>query len=111
MKGTHKDSRGVIKDLIVNRWFSLTYITFTKFAVRGNHYHLHTKQLDFVWGDLVVASGDKKYEKIMGFVYHSPALPHAYLALKPSKMLSFCVGKRRGEDYSKDTFKLDKPLI
>ena len=107
----HRDERGVIKDLIVNRLFSLTYITFAEGSIRGNHYHNDTIQVDLVWGSFVVASGDKKFLKKFGVIKHSPTIPHAYWALKTSKMLSFCIGKRRGEDYSKDTFKLEIPLL
>lgn len=105
---TYTDSRGTIKDLLVTDEYSITHITFNKGAVRGNHYHKETTQHDFVLkGSLKWAIG-----KHTGVISKGGDLniwshcPHAYKALEDSEMLSICFGKRRGEHYEEDTFRL-----
>lgn len=108
----HEDERGIIEDLKVGKRGAVTYITFKKGAVRGNHYHKKTIQYDFILsgklkcyaydGETVVKAGD--------FIEHLPGEPHAYKALMDSEMVSCVYGPRKGEDYSKDTFKIEKPL-
>lgn len=98
-----KDKRGIIKDLMVGKHWSITYITFKKGAVRGNHYHKKTLQID------IVISGKlkDKYGMILkkgDLAFQYPKNPHAYKALKDSEMVSICFGKRIGKNYSKDTY-------
>ncbi len=110
---THIDERGTIEDLKVGKDWSVTYISFKKGAVRGNHYHKETIQTDVILsgrlvhsnhiGDRIVKEGD--------IVVHTEHEPHAYMAIEASEMVSMCKGVRIGEDYSKDTYKLEKPLI
>jgi quercetin dioxygenase-like cupin family protein len=109
----HRDKRGSIKDLIVKKGASVTYITFKKGAIRGNHYHKETIQHDFILsGKLLCAAGNKQERVEKGeLITHEAKIPHAYEALEDSEMVSICFGKRVGEDYSKDTFKLDTPLL
>ena len=117
-----KDKRGLIKDLLVNENASVTYITFKKGAVRGNHYHKKTTQMDVILsGKLKVAQ--KGYEKFGVMIFesdvvkdknvikHSPNEGHAYEALEDSEMISICWGLRKGKDYEKDTYKLKTPLL
>jgi len=109
----HTDKRGTIEDLYVGKDFSVTRVTFKKGAVRGNHYHKKTTQYDAItagklncysnWEELPLEKGDT--------IIHEPNVSHAYKALKDSEMISICIGKRIGKNYSKDTYKLDKPLI
>lgn len=111
------DHRGVIKDLLITPEYSVTYITFTEGAVRGNHYHKETTQIDLVLsGELIsVRSTDGKkanYTMFAGDRSKFPAgVAHAYKATKPSSMISICWGVRRGTNYEADTYRLEEPLI
>ena len=54
-KVNHKDNRGIIADLIENEKINaITYITFLKNKVRGNHYHKKTIQWNFVVSGKVI---------------------------------------------------------
>lgn len=113
---THKDKRGTIKDLIVGKDFSVTYITFKKGAVRGNHVHKKTEQIDILLnGSIFCKKGEHanlQFKIKKGSpVWHDKGEPHAYKALKDSEMISICFGKRIGDNYSKDTYALQEPLI
>lgn len=110
---THKDNRGIIRDLLVGKDWALTYITFEKGAVRGNHFHKKTVQWDLVIsGKLIGAFGKRKREMgAFSFQKIAKKRPHAYLALKKSRMLSFTKGVRVGENYENDVFRLDTPII
>lgn len=110
----HKDKRGVIEDLYVGKDFSVTRITFKKGAIRGNHYHKKTVQYD------IVVDGKLEVYRNAGFdcnlteseaAFHGEFEAHAYKALKDSEMISICIGKRIGKNYSKDTYKLETPLV
>ena len=110
----HRDKRGVIEDLYVGKDFSVTRITFKKGAVRGNHYHKKTYQYDIIIsGKLIYYCKEGSWE--VGSpslpLTHFPTEKHAYKALKDSEMISICIGKRIGKNYSKDTYKLEKPLV
>ena len=109
----HKDERGIILDLAVGKDWALTFITFTPGAVRGNHVHKKTTQWDFILsGELTGKIG--KWTRTMKAFDHikiRPGRPHAYRAVRNTWMLSFTKGVRVGENYSKDMFKLNDPLI
>ena len=110
---TFEDERGLIEDLKVGKDWSITYISFKKGAVRGNHYHKETVQYDFILSGRLLCRTDKGIGEVTtgNIVYHKPNEPHAYQALEDSEMVSVCQGIRIGEDYSKDTFKLETPLL
>lgn len=107
------DDRGTIKDLLVTDDYSVTHITFTPNAVRGNHYHAQTLQIDLLLkGELVCARNTRKW--IMGehdTAVHQPNDKHAYKATQSSELLSICFGKRRGNHYEEDTIRLETPLL
>lgn len=108
------DDRGIIQDILVDEIFnSMVDITFEPGAVRGNHKHKMSKQVDYIAdGLLLVFSGDKK--RIVGAgetITHLPGVPHAYKAITKSRLLSFICGIRQGKNYSKDTYKLETPLV
>jgi mannose-6-phosphate isomerase-like protein (cupin superfamily) len=109
----HKDTRGIIKDLIIGKKGAATYITFGKGAVRGNHVHKKTIQHDFILsGKLICYFGDKHVVVKSGEIITHPAkVSHAYKALEKSEMISLVYGPRKGEEYSMDTFKLKTPLV
>jgi quercetin dioxygenase-like cupin family protein len=109
----HKDKRGTIKDLHIEGKSGVTLVTFTKGAVRGNHFHRKTIQSDFILsGDLLCITQTEGFEqtrivKAGDTIVHSPQTIHAYRALSDASMVSCVHGTRVGEDYSKDTFKYD----
>ena len=122
----HKDKRGVIEDLYVGKDFSVTRITFKKGAVRGNHYHKKTTQIDILKSGKLKSFAKGEMFKLWGndvgyfetnvlnhkqAILHKPGMGHAYKALKDSEMISICIGKRIGKNYSKDTYKLKIPLV
>jgi quercetin dioxygenase-like cupin family protein len=107
---THKDKRGIIKDLMVGKDFSVTYISFKKGAVRGNHLHKKTFQNDIIISGLLIDEEGEKWGETDDKFIH-PDTPHAYKALEDSEMISICFGKRIGKNYSKDTYALQTPLI
>lgn len=105
---TFEDERGIIEDLKVGKDWSVTYISFKKGAVRGNHFHKKTTQTDVVlsgrflcktqYGEAIVATGK--------MLNHRPGVKHAYEALEDGEMVSTCHGVRIGENYEEDTFRL-----
>ncbi len=109
---THTDDRGTIEDLKVGKDWSVTYISFKKGAVRGNHYHKKTVQYDVVLsGKLLCFRDNAKFECEPGdCIHHLPKTKHAYKALADSKIMSICYGKRVGENYEEDTFRLKEKL-
>lgn len=113
MLETHKDKRGTIKDLLVGKDFSVTYISFKEGAVRGNHFHKETSQHDIILsGKLMCKKGNNTgYPETEDIVHIEPNIPHAYKALEDSEMVSICFGKRIGKNYSKDTYALQEKLI
>jgi len=124
MKISHKeinfeDERGTITDIFVkDPQDHGTIITSKKGAVRGNHYHKVTKQSDFVLsGKLKVLTqkvGETEITELEvgpnSFISHEPNEAHTYIAIEDTVFISFNKGLRGGEDYEKDTFRLDRPL-
>lgn len=109
---THTDERGTIEDLKVGKDWSVTYISFKKGAVRGNHYHKKTIQTDLILSGKLVCfsnSGDRVIKE-GDVISHRKYEPHAYVALEDSEIVSMCKGVRIGENYEEDTFRLTTPL-
>jgi quercetin dioxygenase-like cupin family protein len=106
----HEDERGIIEDLKVGKDWSVTYITFKKGAVRGNHYHKETQQVDLILSGSFLCKNHKASQEVNShqIVMHDKNEPHAYLALQDSEMVSICFGKRIGENYEEDTFRLEE---
>lgn len=117
MKPNHIDERGTITDLLVTPEYSMTEVTFKKGAVRGNHYHEKTLQIDvIVRGNLLCVyeneEGKFSFEMKTGStITLKVGVKHAYKAIEDSVMMSFCWGVRLGEDYEKDVIRLKEPLI
>ena len=105
---TFTDERGIIEDLKVGKDWSVTYISFKKGAVRGNHYHKETTQVDTILSGSFLCKTDRGSQEVFKnqIVSHLPNEHHAYLALEDSEMVSMCFGKRIGENYEEDTFRL-----
>ena len=96
----------------------MTIITFTKGAVRGNHFHKLSYQYSYVVsGKLICATqvGDEEIETREisegDLVFHPAGEKHAFKALEDSVFLSLTSGPRKGEDYEKDIYRLDKPIL
>jgi mannose-6-phosphate isomerase-like protein (cupin superfamily) len=113
MDNSYTDDRGTIKDLLVTDDYSITHITFNKGAVRGNHYHEHTDQVDVILKGSLTCSIDKgKFD-----VYPNEKIEinrgksHAYKAHEYSEIISICFGVRKGADYEKDVIRLKEPLL
>jgi len=114
-----KDERGFIVDLLENEKIeAVTYLTFTKNAIRGNHFHKETIQWCFVVsGKLLVRTQKpgvpvKDYRMKKGdFFVDEPMEAHAFKALEPTEIMVFTKGPRGGKEYETDTYRLDKPLI
>jgi quercetin dioxygenase-like cupin family protein len=119
LEPAYKDQRGVIIDLIANEDVSaVTLITFTKGAVRANHYHKHTIQWNYVIsGKILLVTqipGEQKVEKILrsgDFAVTRENEHHAIKGISEAEVLIITKGPRAGDKYENDTFRLDKLLI
>ncbi len=116
---SHKDNRGEIIDLLENENINaVTLITFTKGAVRGNHYHKETTQWNYVIsGKIKLVSqipGQDVVETLMlpgEFTVTGPNDRHALAAVEDSIVMVFTKGPRGGKEYESDTFRLEVPLV
>ena len=114
-----KDKRGEIIDIIENEKInSVTIITFSKGAIRGNHYHKKTIQWNYVLdGEVIYYSetNNKKSRVTMRAGDLSVSYPyqkHAFKSQTKSRVLVLTKGPRAGQNYEIDTFRLIKnPLI
>ncbi len=114
----HEDDRGKIIDLVENQNINaITFISFTKGAVRANHYHKKTTQWNYITKGqvkLVTQFDDGPIEeKILykgDFAVTVPMEKHALVGMEESEMLVFTEGPRGGKEYESDTFRLDKPI-
>lgn len=118
LQPSFKDDRGVITDIIENEVVNaITRITFTKGAVRANHYHKETTQWNYLLsGSVMLVSqlpGHEVVNTIMkpgDLVVTEPNVRHALVGLEDSDLLVFTKGPRGGKDYESDTYRLDTPL-
>ncbi|HZE12755.1 MAG TPA: cupin domain-containing protein [Chthoniobacterales bacterium] len=114
----HQDHRGSIMDLIERANINaVTFISFKKGAVRGNHYHKQTTQWNYVLKGkikLIAQVGNGAPEEAVleagGFAVTEPMEKHALVGVEDSEMLVFTQGPRGGKEYESDTFRLDIPL-
>lgn len=112
------DSRGDIIDLIDGEPINAaTVVTFRKGAIRGNHYHKHTTQWNYVMsGKIKLVSqipGADVVETILApgdFVVTVPNERHALVAIEDAELMVFAKGPRSGNNYESDTFRLDVPI-
>lgn len=115
-----EDSRGTITDIFVNQPKEHCTIIFTKKGgVRGNHYHKQSRQHDFVvsgsmevYGKRMDGAGDivKNVIKTNDLIVWEPNEAHEFVALEDTIFITFVDGVRGGDDYEKDTFRLEVPL-
>ena len=115
----HKDSRGVIKDLIQKENINaITYLTIKKGKIRGNHLHKKTTQWNFILSGKVQIITKQKFSRIRKKIFSKydlivtvPNEMHALKAISDSEILVFTQGPRGGKEYETDTYRLSKPLI
>jgi len=116
---TVKDGRGKIIDLIEGESINaVTYVTFNKNAVRGNHYHNETTQWNYLLsGKIKIVTqleGEEVKELVMergDLIETLPNERHALLGLENSELLVLTRGPRGGKEYESDTYRLKTPLI
>lgn len=117
-KPSFQDARGEIIDLLEHETINaVTIVTFKKGAVRGNHYHKHTIQWNYlVSGTIRLLSqepGRDVVEVILtpGEMAMTEAnVSHALVGLADSVLMVFTRGPRGGKEYETDTYRLDVPL-
>lgn len=115
----HTDARGSITDLISDDEVNaVTLITFTKGAVRANHYHERTIQWNYVLsGEILLVTqmpGDERIEKVLkkgDFAVTRENERHALQGVTEAEVLILTKGPRAGTKYENDTFRLAEPLI
>jgi|SRR3989339_197516 len=114
-----EDKRGIITDIFTNDCKDHAAIIFSKKgAVRGNHYHKESTQYTFVVsGQLTMLSqkvdGGEIEKNILepnDLMVHFPMESHALIADKDTFFLAFVDGVRGGDNYEKDTYRLEVPL-
>ena len=125
LKKNFEDKRGKIIDVFVNSPKDhCIIVTFTKGAVRGNHFHKKSTQFSFLLSgelDFYFAKVDKingKLNKIRKktikkntFITHEPYEAHAFFSRRNSVLIAFSCGVRGGKNYEKDTFRLKNKLV
>lgn len=111
------DERGSITDIFYGK--SMNHgciIQNNPNAVRGNHYHNHTTQYTYILsGTLRYYSSDLErnsiahYDAVAGdFIISEPKEIHAMKAgADGCVFIAFAEGPRGGEDYEKDTIRVD----
>ncbi len=111
----HEDARGEIRDILAHEAIdAVTFLTIKAGSVRGNHYHEHTVQWDYVLSGAIECYSQQGAD---GHVQHATVRPgdlvrheinewHALKALEDASMLSLTKGPRNGQDYEKDVIRL-----
>ena len=115
----HTDARGSITDLISDDEVNaVTLITFTKGAVRANHYHERTIQWNYVLsGEILLVTqmpGAERIEKVLNkgdFAVTRENERHALKGITDAEVLILTKGPRAGTQYENDTFRLAEHLI
>lgn len=113
------DARGEIIDILRNSVIEYaTLITSKRGSIRANHYHENTFQYVYLLeGRMRVVAqmpGEAVEEVVLNkgdLIVNAPLERHAFEAIDDCAMLVLTHGPRGGEDYEKDTFRLDVPLI
>ena len=114
LKAAFKDERGVITDILQHTPVdSITMITCTKGAIRGNHYHKESIQYTYVLSGKIRVYTQLPNEKVEselifeGDLLVSPPLErHALHAELDSVLMIITRGPRGGKGYEDDTFRV-----
>lgn len=114
-----EDARGAIRDIFVGEpQEHITIITTAKGGVRGNHYHKVSKQSDYLVSGKMRVLGQMVGEKTISEIEWNPgeviewetSEAHEFIALEDSVFITFVNGIRGGDNFEKDTFRIEKPL-
>jgi len=108
------DSRGDIYDIVEEPVSHVGMVTFTKGAVRGNHYHLKSVQYSYILdGEIEITTsaidGSDKQVQVLKKGMHSVIPPntiHTYKALTDASMLDMTTLNRKDDGYEKDTVRV-----
>ena len=119
LKPAFVDDRGAITDLIDNDEINaVTLISFSKGAVRANHYHKRTIQWNYVMsGEVLLVTqmpDGERQERVLrkgDFAVTREHERHALQGLTEAEVLILTKGPRAGSEYESDTFSLEEPLI
>ena len=115
LKISFKDKRGYILDIIQKKKFDYATLIYSKKgAIRGNHYHKKTVQINFLINGschyYYRSLSAKKLKKIkfnkFDYIITNPLEVHSFKFLKNSTMLVFSKGLRGGKNYEKDTYRI-----
>jgi dTDP-4-dehydrorhamnose 3,5-epimerase-like enzyme len=117
-KAVFHDSRGVIADVFYNAKIDhVAYITSLPGSIRGNHYHKHSIQhilitmgsLEYWYANKDNLNDSKYTVAVTGDLITSSASEvHALRILgEGCSFVAFSEGKRGGQDYESDTFRVD----
>lgn len=114
-----KDKRGSIVDLLQKENINaITYITFNKDAVRGNHYHKKTTQWGYVVSGKLLVKSKKPKGRVTQMIVEKGDLfldekmeTHAIKGLVKSEVLFFTSGPRGGKEYESDTYHVNDMLM
>ncbi len=119
LKINFQDERGTIVDMLENENINaVTLITFSKGAVRGNHFHKKTTQYNYVTKGKIKLVTQVDGEEVKTTILNSgdfcvtpPMEKHALVGIEEgSELMVFTRGPRGGKEYESDTFRLDIPL-
>ena len=113
-----EDERGQITDILAKEEIQfVTLITQAKGTTRGNHYHKETVQWNYVLEGKLKLLTQFDGSPVQSTLLEAGDLAvthegerHALEALEDSVFLVFTRGVRGGEDYEKDTYRLNEPL-
>ncbi len=108
------DERGSIYDIVEAPVGHVGLVTFTKGAIRANHYHLESTQYSLVLSGTIKVTtsevdGSNKQESILeeGMLSTvAPYIVHTYEALSEAKMLDITTLSRAADGYEKDTVRM-----
>lgn len=114
IKSAFIDKRGKILDILEEPIGHVGHITFTKGAVRANHYHKKSVQYSYVLeGKIELTISDtkgknkRKYILTPGTLTTIPTYTvHTYKALTKAAILDMTTYDRKGEAYENDTFRI-----
>ena len=115
-----EDERGSITDILTHcNIDAVTVISSAPGTVRANHFHKETTQWTYVIeGEIEYhfqKPGSKSQEMQVltpgSLACSEPWVAHAMKSTSQSQMLILTKGPRSGEDYEKDTFRLEIDLV
>lgn len=115
LENNFEDERGIIRDITTHTPVdAITYITFKKGSVRGNHFHNKTMQYDYILSGSFICRSRKGFDgkieeasvKSGDLITHNFPDHHAYKALEDGIMISCTLGPRQGDEYETDVVRL-----